>query len=128
MLRRRVKEEYFLLRGTEQQIPVLRRGSARLQALGCRSHGRHMAAVRAAAAAKDADPGLGHGFHAAGEALRRAVVHRLAIHDLRDAGIGLGDQGHTGNFMQPLQLHQHLLRANGAVQAKGVGPHTLHHL
>ena len=87
-----------------------------------------MAAVRAAAAAEDADPGLGHGFHAAGEALRRAVVHRLAVHDLRDAGIGLGDQGNTSNFMQPLQLRQHFLRTNGAVQAKGVDPHALHHL
>ena len=86
-----------------------------------------MPCIRAAAAAEDGHPCLQKFRHQGREFLRRAVIYRLAVHDLGHPGVGLGDQRHPCIFPQPLQLRQHLPGPGGAVEAESVDAHALEH-
>ena len=80
----------------------------------------------AAAAAENAHAAAGHLSGEGGKRGGRAVIHRLAVHCLGQAGIGFGNEGKGSVLPQAAELHQHGLRAGGAVEAEGIGAHGLH--
>ena len=80
----------------------------------------------AAAAAKDTNACRREAGGVGSELLRRAVVHRLPLHRLGQARVGLGNERDGGVGGKAAHLLQHLRRAGGAVQPEGVHPHALH--
>ena len=114
-----------LLCGGGQQICVQRGGRRDGRAVQRTAQGSNMLRRGAAAAAEDHDAGGQHVRHQRGELLRRAVVHRLAVHDGGHAGVGLGDQGDAGVLPQAAELGQHLVRPRRAVETEGVDAHAL---
>ena len=91
------------------------------------AEGGDMGGGGAAAAAEDHDAAGQHVGHQRDELLRRAVVHRPAVHNGGHTRVGLGDQGDAGVLPQAPELGQHLLRPGGAVQAEGIDAHALQH-
>ena len=114
-----------LLRGGGQLVRMLRGRRRDDRAAQCPGQGGDMRGGGAAAAAEHGHAGGQKFRHQGGEFLAGAAVDRLAILDDGHTGIGLGDQGDPGIFPQALQLEKYLLRAGGAVQAKGVDAHAL---
>ena len=79
---------------------------------------------RAAAAADDGDPEVGHVVAVErGELLRREVVVRLAVDDAGQAGIGQHADRERRVLRQVAQVLLHLGRAGGAVDAHDVRAH-----
>ena len=109
--------------GTGHAEPVARRGLARLAVGEKGALARDVCGRGAAAATHDRDAQvkhLGHGLAVLG---RMDVEDRLAVHDARQARVGLDHHGALGPGNHALYQRQEVVGAQRAVDAHGIGAH-----